>query len=172
MSIFLVFPYYFLIPFSSSIYLDVPWLILMKPPSISESLKKKLLPIMRDHSLAKFGDSLTNFLYTLVKTRLLGKPVGLRVFDKALAETLRQTGLRSIMPSSSSAGNLGDGIEALIGHAYLHDVMSLEEMTTVIARYLGNVDVELLEDRSNERELMTESFIVLINEIITRLTNE
>jgi hypothetical protein len=144
----------------------------MKPPSISESLKKKLLPIMRDHSLAKFGDSLTNFLYSLVKTRILDKPVGLRVFDKALAETIRQTGLRSIMPSSSSAGDLGDGIEALIGYVYLHDIMSLEEMTTVMSSYLGNIDDELLEDRSIEREIMTESFRVLVNEIITRLTAE
>ena len=127
---------------------------------------------MRNQSLAKFGNTLANFLYSLAKTRILGKPVGLRVFDKALAETLRQTGLRSLMPSSSSAGNLGDGIEALIGYVYLHDIMSLEEMTSIIASYFGNVDEKLLEDRSNEREFMTESFIVLIKEIITRLTDK
>jgi hypothetical protein len=172
MGIFLVFPYHFLIPFNSSIYLDVHWLIFMKHSSLSEPMKKKLIPIMRDHSLAKFGDTLANFLYSLAKTNVLGKPVGLRVFDKALAETLRQTGLRSIMPSSSSAGNLGDGIEALIGYAYLHDIMSLKEMTTTISSYLKNIDEQLLEDRSAERELMTESFIILIKEIIDRLTNE
>ena len=138
----------------------------------TEPIKKKLIPIMRNQSLAKFGDTLANFLYSLAKTRILGKPVGLRVFDKALAETLRQTGLRSLMPSSSSAGNLGDGIEALIGYVYLHDIMSLEEMTSIIASYFGNVDEKLLEDRSNEREFMTESFIVLIKEIITRLTDK
>ncbi|NHK32106.1 MAG: hypothetical protein FK730_12185 [Asgard group archaeon] len=144
----------------------------MKHSTLSEPMKKKLIPIMRDHSLAKFGDTLANFLYSLAKTKIMDKPIGLRVFDKALAETLRQTGLRSIMPSSSSAGNLSDGIEALIGYVYLHDIMSLEEMMTVITSYLGNVDVKLLEERSNERELMTESFIVLIKEIITRLTDE
>ena len=144
----------------------------MKPDSLSESLKKKLIPIMRDHSLAKFGDSLTNFLYSLAKTKILNKPVGLRVFDKALAETLRQTGLRPIMPSSSSAGDLGDGIEALIGYVYLQEIMSLEEMTTTITSYLRGIDVELLEDRSIDRDLMTESFKALIKEIITRLTDE
>ena len=99
----------------------------MNRSSIPESLKKKLIPIMRDHSLAKFGDTLVNFLYSIAKTKSLNRPIGLRVFDKALAETLRQTGLRELMPSSSSSGKLGDGIEALIGYVYLNNIMSLEE---------------------------------------------
>lgn len=141
----------------------------MKRTSIPESLKRRLIPIMRNHSLAKFGDTLVNFLYSLAKTKILDKPVGLRVFDKALAETLRQNSLRELMPSSSSTGNLGDGIEALIGYVYLHDIMDLEGMTKVITNYLENLDVKLLEDRSFDRQLMTESFSLLIKEIISRL---
>ncbi|NHJ40486.1 MAG: hypothetical protein FK731_10680 [Asgard group archaeon] len=144
----------------------------MNHSPIPESLKKKLIPIMRDQSLAKFGDTLANFLYSLAKTRSLNKPIGMRVFDKALAETIRQTGLRELMPSSISSGKLGDGVEALIGYVYLNNVMSLEEMLNILTIYFDKLDKKTLEDRVSDRQIMTESFSLLINEIVIKLTKE
>jgi hypothetical protein len=142
----------------------------MNKTTIPDALRKKLIPIMRNHSLAKYGDTLTNFLYSDAKTRVIGKPVGTSVLDKALAEVLRKTGLRSIMPSSSSAGTLGDGIEALIGHVFLEKIMTLEEMTSVIVGYLQTVDKGLLEERNNERQLMIDSFVTLVEKIIEKIS--
>ncbi|NHJ48956.1 MAG: hypothetical protein FK733_14315 [Asgard group archaeon] len=144
----------------------------MNKTTIPDALKKKLIPIMRNHSLAKFGDTLTNFLYSLAKTRVVRKPIGTSVLDKALAEVLRTTGLRAVMPSSSSAGTLGDGIEALIGHVFLEEIMPIEEMTTILVEYLQTVDPEQLEERSNERLLMIESFTGLIEVIIEKMSEE
>jgi hypothetical protein len=154
---------------SSFSTLVAKWLICMTKSSIPENVKKKLRPIMRDHSLAKFGDTLTNFLYSLAKTKALDKPTGLSVYDKALAEVLRQIGLRDIMPSSSPAGVLGDGVEALIGYVYLEEIMTLEEMTSIITNYLESKETEMLDDRKYERDLMVESFTKLLMEIMNRL---
>ena len=157
---------------SSTITVDSFRLYCMKKSSIPEALRKKLIPIMRNHSLAKFGDTLANFLYSYAKTRVLDKPIGTSVYDKALAEVLRRLGLRAVMPSSSSAGTLGDGIEALIGHAFLKKIMTIEEMVTIIIIYLQTVEKEQLEDRNNERILMIESFTKLIEKIIARIIEE
>ncbi|HUT80823.1 MAG TPA: ribonuclease III family protein [Candidatus Bathyarchaeia archaeon] len=136
---------------------------------LPEELRKKLQPIMRDHGLAKFGDTLTNFIYSLAKTNVQGEAVGIRVYDKALAEVIRQTGLRSVMQSSSSSGDLGDGTEALLGYAYLNEIMTIEEMVALIISYLETVPKENLIERSKERENMIESFVKIVEEIIERI---
>ncbi|MBN1328753.1 MAG: hypothetical protein JXA54_04695 [Candidatus Heimdallarchaeota archaeon] len=137
--------------------------------TLTEELRKLLQPIMRDHGLAKFGDTLANFVYSLAKTKVQGEAVGLRVYDKALAEVIRQTGLRSVMQSSSSSGDLGDGAEALLGYAYLKEIMNIEEMVILVISYLETVPKENLVDRSKERENMTNSFVRLIEEITERI---
>ena len=49
----------------------------MKAPSLPDYLKIKLRKIMRDHALAKFGDTLSNFIYSLAKSiASWGKPPG------------------------------------------------------------------------------------------------
>jgi len=137
---------------------------------LPETLRKTLVTIMRDQDLAKFGDSLTNFLYSLAKTNALDKPVGLRVFDKALAEAIHKTGLRKVMPSSSSSGDIGDGVEALIGYAYLNDLMTINEMVVKLQDYLATVPKEQLTERKFERTNMAESFIVLVEELKVRIS--
>jgi hypothetical protein len=143
----------------------------MNKEAIPDTLRKKLIPIMRNHSLAKFGDTLTNFLYSNAKTQVLEKPVGTSVLDKALAEVLRKTGLRSVMPSSSSAGILGDGIEALIGYVYLEEIMTIDEMVAILFEYLQTIDKEQLEGRSSERLVMIKSFVRLVEIIIQKLSH-
>ena len=96
----------------------------MKKSTLPEPLRTRLTKVMRDHSLAKFGDSLTNFVYSVAKTRRYKQPFGERVLDKSLAEAIRNANLRAIMPSSVSSGDLGDGAEALIGHAYLKNILT------------------------------------------------
>ncbi len=137
--------------------------------TISEELRKLLLPIMRNHGLAKFGDTLTNFIYSLAKTKVQGEAVGARVFDKALAEVIHQTGLRCVMQSSASSGDLGDGVEALVGYAYLNEIMSIEEMVTLLVSSLETIPKKDLVERSKEKGNMIISFIKIVEEIIDRL---
>ena len=141
----------------------------MKDDKTSESQKNDLRRIMRDHGLAKFGDALTNFLYSRAKTNVVGKPVGERVFDKALAESLRQIGLRKLMPSNSSSGDLGDGVEALIGYGYLHGLITIDELTEIVESILKQSDFADLSDRKVEREAMIEAFKKVMLEIMERM---
>lgn len=142
----------------------------MKKSSLPESLRTRLTQVMRNHSLAKFGDSLTNFVYSLAKTRRYKQSFGERVLDKSLAEAIRKANLRFIMPSSVSSGDLGDGAEALIGHAYLKNILTIDEMVEIIISVMQAKTLEEISYRSNERLLMTEAFEKLLLEIVERMS--
>lgn len=145
------------------------YMLAMNEKKISDKLKRKLRPIMRNHGLAKFGDSLSNFIYSLAKTRMLQKPTGERVFDKALAEAIKLANLRSLMPSSSSSGDIGDGAEALVGYAYLNEILTVEEMVAIIMPSIKELSEEQELTRKNEKEAMVKSFECLLNEILSRI---
>ena len=140
----------------------------MKKAAFPEKTKQKLREIMRNRNLAKFGDALVNFIYSLAKTKVYDKPVGERVYDKALLEAVRQAGLRALMPSSSTAGEVGDGAEALIGHSYLNGLYTIDELVAIVESSIQNYDLEAYEKRSKEREIIAEAFTKLLLEIIER----
>lgn len=140
----------------------------MKEAAFPEKTKQKLREIMRNHNLAKFGDALVNFIYSLAKTKVYGKPVGERVYDKALSEAVRGADLRALMPSSSSAGDIGDGAEALIGHSYLNGLYTIDELVAIVESSIQKHDLEAYEKRSKEREIIAEAFTKLLLEIIER----
>ncbi|HUU79646.1 MAG TPA: ribonuclease III family protein [candidate division Zixibacteria bacterium] len=140
----------------------------MKNNDLADELKIKIRSIMRDHALAKFGDTLSNFIYSLAKTKAYSKPKGERVFDKALAEAVRNAKLRFLMPSSSSAGDLGDGAEALIGYAYLNEIISIEEMVELILPLFEEIKEVDFTSKGIERNLMISTFTMLLIEIINR----
>ncbi len=142
----------------------------MKKSTLPDYLRTKLTQVMRDHSLAKFGDSLTNFVYSLAKTQQYKQPFGERVLDKSLAEAIRNANLRAIMPSSVSAGDLGDGAEALIGHAFLKKIMTIDEMVKIIKAVMQTKTLEEVSYRSNERLLMAEAFEKVLVEIVKRMS--
>ncbi len=141
----------------------------MKKDLFSEKTKHYLREIMRNRNLAKFGDALTNFIYSLAKTNVFDNPAGERVYDKALSEAVRTTGIRSLMPSSSSAGEVGDGAEALIGHSFLKGLFTIEELTAILESSIQEYTKEDFQKRSKEREIMIEAFTKLILEIINRI---
>jgi len=141
----------------------------MSKDLFSEKTKHYLREVMRNRNLAKFGDALVNFIYSLAKTKVFDKPVGERVYDKALSEAVRDAGLRSLMPSSSSAGEVGDGAEALVGHSFLKGIFTIEELTAILESSIQKYTLENFEKRSKEREIMTKALSKLLIEIINRI---
>ncbi|MBD3193108.1 MAG: hypothetical protein GF308_20910 [Candidatus Heimdallarchaeota archaeon] len=141
----------------------------MPKDSMPESIRLTLIQIMRDHGLAKFGDTVINFIYSWAKTKCLKTPMGERVYDKALAEAIRQSNLRNVMPSSSSSGDLGDGAEALIGFAFLEELMDLEEMTEIIQEIWETESPQAFSSRKKEKRFMIECFTSLLLEIKERV---
>lgn len=141
----------------------------MNELKVPEKLKNQLRTIMRNHDLAKFGDAVTNFVYSLAKTNAFSIPHGERVFDKSLAEAVRNAKLRSFLPSSSSSGDLGDGAEALIGHAFLNKIITIDAMEEIIIKKMKAQTLEEISYRSNEKKLMAEVFEEILLEIIEKM---
>ncbi|MEA2070077.1 MAG: ribonuclease III family protein [Asgard group archaeon] len=142
----------------------------MSDSPLSKKLKNIIQPIMRNQDYAKFGDSLTNFLYSVAKTNVLHKPCGERVYDAVLAEALKQANLRSIMPSSVSAGILGDGVEALIGYVYLEKICTIQELINLLEASLKEKS-SMLKKRKQEKILMKNAFQKVLEYILKKLRN-
>ncbi|RLI73140.1 hypothetical protein DRO91_03565 [Candidatus Heimdallarchaeota archaeon] len=145
----------------------------MTHPLLIPPFTQKLSSIMRNHELAKFGDSLVTFAYSLMKTKVTGTPTGVRVLDKALAEAIRQVGLRSVLHSSIGAGEIGDGAEALIGYCFLEGLLSLDEIITIMKKAaLENKHPEEKNTRAQEKEQMTQAFTALLQASLERVAKK
>ena len=81
-----------------------------------------------DKSLAQFGDSLLNFAYSLALTETTGKPRGLKIQDKILAEASVKSGLRKHMPRRVDRGDVANGFEALLAYAWIGKHITLDEI--------------------------------------------
>jgi len=98
----------------------------------------KIEDILRDKGLARFGDSLVNFLFSLAITRTSGRPTGLRMDNKILAEAVRKSTLRGLIPRRTDRKAVGDYAEAIIAYAWLKGIITTDESIEILARDLDN----------------------------------
>lgn len=116
---------------------------------IYESLGDVLL----DKDLAGLGDTYVNFVYSLMLSRKLRRPTGAKVNNRILAEAVKRSGLRKMMPRRIDRHDRGDAAEALIVYAWLRGIVSFEECMEI----LGGCDD------------ITEAFARLLREIEKRM---
>ncbi len=116
---------------------------------IYESLGDVLL----DKDLAGLGDTYVNFVYSLMLSRKLRRPTGAKVNNRILAEAVKRSGLRKMMPRGTDRHDRGDAAEALIVYAWLRGIVSFEECIEI----LGGCDD------------ITEAFARLLREIEKRM---
>ena len=95
---------------------------------------------MMDKGLAKLGDAYVNFLYSLATSQREGKPTGIKVNNRILAEALRRAGLRDLLPGRMSRHDMGNAAEALIAYAWLTGAVTLEECLGVLKVHEEAVD--------------------------------
>lgn len=69
-----------------------------------------------------------NFAYSLALTERFGEPKGTKVQDKILAEAAVNTGLRKHLPRRVGRGEVANGLEALLAHAWLEKLVTLDEI--------------------------------------------
>ncbi len=93
----------------------------------------RLKEIILDKKLANLGDAYLNFLFSLALTKTSGGPVGIKVSDRVLAEAARRTGIRELLPSRTSRGDVGNSIEALVVYSWLNKQLTLEESAEILA---------------------------------------
>ncbi len=96
-----------------------------------EELNEELTKIMLDKKLARFGDSLLNFLYSFALTKRKGEPTGEKVSDEILAAAAKNIGIRTLLPSRISKGEIANSIEALLGYAWLKNKVSIEDLIAI-----------------------------------------
>ncbi len=72
--------------------------------------EEDLTRILTDKGLAQFGDSLINFAYSLAITKTTGKPRGVKVQDKILAEAAVKAGLRRLLPRRVGRGEVANSL--------------------------------------------------------------
>jgi hypothetical protein len=112
------------------------------PISHSERILKNytsLTQILTDKKLAALGDAYANFIYSLAISKKLGKPFGKKVKGAPLAEAVRKTGLRKLLPSRIDKHVLSDAAEALLVYAWLNKITTLEESVETLEK---NDDLE------------------------------
>ena len=115
-------------------------MISLNDENLSETLTSK--------GLAQFGDALLNFAYSIALTETRGGPRGIKVPDKVLADAAVKAGLRKHLPRRVNKGEVANSLEALLGHAWLRKMITLEEIVACLK-------TETLEPSSNFEELAT-----------------
>ena len=91
-----------------------------------------LIRILTNAGLAQFGDSLLNFAYSIALTETTGRPRGTKVQDKILADAAARAGLRKLLPRRVARGDVANSLEALLGHAWLQKMITLEEIVSCL----------------------------------------
>jgi hypothetical protein len=100
--------------------------------AVGPGKEENLTRILTSKGLAQFGDALLNFAYSLALTERIGRPRGMRVPDKLLAEAAVKAGLRKHLPRRVGRGEVANGLEALIGHSWLEKHLTLDDMLTCL----------------------------------------
>lgn len=118
--------------------------------------------ILRDKDLAKFGDVLVNFIYSLAKSFTLNRPYGSKVSGKILANAIKTSLLKTYIPSRSDTHTLGDFTEAIIAYTWLSNIMSIDEMAEILK---DNLSKFTIVSRRDEIEAASFAFRELLNKI-------
>ncbi len=118
-----------------------------------------------DRGLAKLGDSLINFVFSLALSDYLDRPTGDRVPNASLAMALELAGLREIIPPRTDKHGKGDIAEALFAYAWLEGKITIEEVVSILRENLTD-DVTHF---SRKKEAVGRAFVEVYRVIKERL---
>jgi len=116
---------------------------------------KTIENIMHDKGLAKVGDGLVNFCYSLAKSLVLGYATGEKVRDSVLARAIRATSVYSHMNRRADAGRAGDAYEAIMAYLWMTEKISISDMVDSISKSL---DITSTTNRKKEGEIAALAF--------------
>jgi hypothetical protein len=122
-----------------------------------------------DKGLAKIGDGIVNFSYSVAKSIFLTKNnlnkriirTGSKVSKNILATALKNADLRTYAKTRADSHDLADTAEALIAYIWLGGKLNLHEIINILESNLeGN-----LYNRTEEIKYATEAFTILFKNI-------
>lgn len=88
--------------------------------------------ILSDKGLASLGDAYVNLLYSLVLSKVTGKPTGRKLDNRVLSSALRKAGIRMLLPSRMDRHRQADAAEALIAYGWLSGAISTKEILDIL----------------------------------------
>ena len=122
--------------------------------------------ILRDKTLAKIGDSLINFLYSVAKSVVTGEFCGEKVSDKALAAALRETPLKNKTRPRSTVNEQADVVEAFCAYLWIKQLISFEEMVNTLINAIEGLD---LSYHKSARVAEKQAFKTLIERLMIKI---
>jgi len=112
-----------------------------------------LQDVLADKDLAGLGDMYVNFVHSMALSQRLHRPTGDKVNNRVLAEAIKKSGLREMLPRRTDRHAQGNAAEALIVYAWLQEIMSFDDCLKILGR----------------GDDLTEAFTQLLQEIGKRL---
>lgn len=116
---------------------------------------KNVESIMHDKGLAKVGDGLVNFCYSLAKSLVLGYATGEKVRDSVLARAIRSTSVYHHMKRRTDAGRAGDAYEAIMAYLWMTEKISISDMVDSLTESLH---IDSTTSRKKEGEIAAIAF--------------
>ena len=114
------------------------------------------------------GDTLVNFVYSVARSRVLGKCTGKRVSRTVLADALKAAELRDLAKTRADAHDLADTVEALVAYAWAAGALTIEEMVGILAVHLDESTLKM-RDLKAETAQAAEAFKNLLAEMVDRI---
>ena len=90
--------------------------------------------ILTDKGLAKLGDAYVNFIYSLVLTEIEGKPTGIKVSDRILADAAKKSGLKDSLAKRTRRDDAANAVEALIVYVWREELMTSKEAIDILKK--------------------------------------
>ena len=134
---------------------------------INQHLSQKVIGTHK--GLAKIGDELVNFVYSVAKSIYLTKSdsnnkvvlTSRKVGKKILAAALKEADMKQFAKNRADAHDLADTVEAIIGYIWLSKKMQIEELIDfLVDNFNGN-----LSDRNEEIKQAQQVFAKLLDHV-------
>jgi dsRNA-specific ribonuclease len=134
---------------------------------INQNLSQKI--IGTNKGLAKIGDELVNFTYSVAKSIYLTKHsanskvilTSKKVGKIILANALKEANMKQFAKNRADAHDLADTVEAIMGYIWLSKKMDIEEIINFLASSLEGD----LNNRNEEIKQAEIAFAKLLNHI-------
>lgn len=91
--------------------------------------------VLENRRLASLGDAYVNFVYSLALTKIDGRPTGIKVSDRILAQAFKLAGLRDCLGTRVTRKDLANACESLLVDAYIRDLLTIEESVGILTRH-------------------------------------
>jgi len=86
----------------------------------------------KDKGLAKLGDEIINFCFSLAKSIFLKTCTGEKVSAKILAKAMKNSNLRDYAKLRAKSHDIADAAEAIIAYSFLSKKVTIDEIIDIL----------------------------------------